>query len=137
MDHMFLVVPAADDEVIDQGKSCLAVPDGPVHVALERRPCISQAKGPPLVLEQAEGGDDGGLLHILWVDRVLMVPLSKVNIGEHHASGCLGGEVQHVWQQVDIRLCQEVEPLGISAGSPDPICLPHHVKCLDKEEVER
>jgi hypothetical protein len=49
------VVLAADDNVINPGKSCLAVPDGPVHMELERQPCISQAKGHPAVLEQVEG----------------------------------------------------------------------------------
>ncbi len=61
MDYVLLVVPAADDNVVDPDKSCTAVSGGPVHVVLERGPCISQAKGHPLVLEQAEGGSDGGL----------------------------------------------------------------------------
>jgi len=39
-----------------------------------------------------KGGGEGILLHVLWVDRNL-VPLLKVNLGEHRASGCLGGEV--------------------------------------------
>jgi hypothetical protein len=76
MDHMLLVVPAADDDVVNPGKGYLAIPDGPVHVVLEGRPCISQAKGHPLVLKKAKGGGDGGLLHVLWVDRDLIVPLS-------------------------------------------------------------
>ncbi len=59
MDNVLLVVPAVDDNVIDPGKGCMAVPDGPVHVFLERWPCISQSKGHPLVLEQAEGGGTG------------------------------------------------------------------------------
>jgi hypothetical protein len=91
---MLLVVPAADDDVINPCKGCLAVQDDPVHVVLEGWPCISQAKGHPLVLEQAKGGGEGGLLHVLWVDRDLVVPLSKVDLGEHRASGSLGGEVQ-------------------------------------------
>jgi hypothetical protein len=53
------MVPAADNNVVDPGKGCMAVPDCPVQVLLERLPCISQAKGHPLVLEQAEGGGTG------------------------------------------------------------------------------
>jgi hypothetical protein len=78
VDHVLLVPPAA--VVVHPGKRCLKVPDGPVHVLLKRWPCISQAKGHLLVPEQAEGGGDGGLLHVLWVDRDLMVPLPQVNL---------------------------------------------------------
>jgi hypothetical protein len=53
--HMLLVVPAADDDVVHPGKCCLTVLNGPVHVLV-------------LVIEQAEGAGDGGLLHILRVD---------------------------------------------------------------------
>jgi hypothetical protein len=59
-----------------------------------------------------------------------------VNLGEHRASGRLGIKVLHVWQQVDIRLCQEVELPEISTGPPAPIHLPHHVKWAGPENVE-
>jgi hypothetical protein len=90
VDNVLRVVPAADDDVVNPGKGCLAVPEGPVHMVLERWPCISQAKGHPLVLDQAKGGGDGGLLDVVRVDGYLMVPLSQVNLGENRASGRLG-----------------------------------------------
>ncbi len=34
-----------------------------------------------------KGGGEGILLHVLWVDRNLVVPLLKVDLGEHRASG--------------------------------------------------
>jgi len=64
MAWMLLVDPTADDYVIYPGKSCLEVSDGPL-VPLKGGTCIPQAKGHPLLLRQAEGDDDGGLLHIL------------------------------------------------------------------------
>jgi hypothetical protein len=33
MDNVLLVVPAADVNVVDPGKGCMAVPDGPPYVA--------------------------------------------------------------------------------------------------------
>jgi hypothetical protein len=45
-------------------------------------------------------------------DRDLMIPLPKVNLGEHWASGRLGGEVQQVWQRIDIRLRHRESPQG-------------------------
>jgi len=44
VDYLFLLVPAACDDVVNPGKSCMAIPDGPVHVLLEGWPCISEAK---------------------------------------------------------------------------------------------
>jgi hypothetical protein len=35
MDHVILVVPAADDDVVDPGKGGLTVSDGSDHVPLE------------------------------------------------------------------------------------------------------
>jgi hypothetical protein len=35
VDYVLLVAPAADDDVVHACKSCLAVHDGPVHMALE------------------------------------------------------------------------------------------------------
>ncbi len=66
------------DYIIHPGKGGLAVADGPVYVPLEGRPRIPQTKRHPLVLEQAEGGGDGGLLHICRVYRDLVVPLPQV-----------------------------------------------------------
>ncbi len=66
-----------DDNVIYPSKSCPAIPDGPVHMPLEGVPAVPEAEGNPLVFE---GGGDGGLLHILWVDRDLMITFPKVNV---------------------------------------------------------
>jgi hypothetical protein len=52
---MLLVVPAAYDDVVDPGKSCMAIPDGPVQVLLEGWPFISEAKEHPLYSNRPKG----------------------------------------------------------------------------------
>ncbi len=52
----------------------------------------NHSEGNPLVLKEAEGGGVGGLLHVLWVDRDLMIPFRQVNLGEDHAAGRLSGK---------------------------------------------
>ncbi len=56
MTHVLLVVSAADDKIINPGKSGLAVWNSSVHVSLEGRPRIPQTKRHPLILEQAVVG---------------------------------------------------------------------------------
>ncbi len=106
MDHVLLVVPAADDDVVDPGKRRLSVSNSPVHVPLEGGPRIPQTKRHPLVLEQAEGGGDAGLLHVFRVDWDLMIPLPQVDLGENRAAGRLGGEVE-----------QKIDPVITSYGN--------------------
>ncbi len=77
MDHVLLVIPAAYDYIIHPGKGGLAVADGPVYVPLEGRPRIPQTKRHPLVLEQAEGGGDGGLLHVAGFTGIWWYPFLK------------------------------------------------------------
>jgi hypothetical protein len=86
VDNVLLMVPAADDDVIHPGKGGVAVPNSSIHVPLEGWPRVPQTKRHPLILEQAEGGGDGCLLHICRIHR-----------GAHHrqkfvqqaAVGCL------------------------------------------------
>jgi hypothetical protein len=99
MAYVLLMVPAADDNVVHPGKSCVAISDGPVHVLLEGWSLVSEVTGHPLVLEKAEGRSS----HILLVDRNLMVPFLQVNLGENCAAGHLGGKIQHVGQRVTSR----------------------------------
>ncbi len=57
VDHVLLVVPAADDNIIHPVKGGLAVSDSPVHVPLEGWPRIRQAGGyrlPSSVLDSAD-----------------------------------------------------------------------------------
>ncbi len=128
MDKVLLVAPAAYDEVVDPGKGCIAVPDGPVHVSLERWPFISRPQGILLYSNRPKGVVmavfcmSSGLTGIWWY------PLPQVNLGEDCAASRLGAEVQHVGQRVDIRLCHQVGPAEISPGMPAAICLLHHVK---------
>jgi hypothetical protein len=68
MDHVLLVVSAADDDVVYPGKGSLTVLNSSVHVPLKGGARIPQIKRHLLVLEQDEGGDDGNLLHVLRVD---------------------------------------------------------------------
>jgi hypothetical protein len=63
VDHVLLVISAADDNIIHPGKGGLAVSNRSVHVPLEGWPGIPQTKRHPLILEQAEGG---GLTGIWW-----------------------------------------------------------------------
>ncbi len=127
MDNVLHVVPAADDDIIHPGKGGLAVSNSPVYMSLEGRPRIPQTKGHLLVLEQAEGGGDGGLLHVGWIHLDLVVPLPQVNLGEDGAARRLGGEVQHVGERVHIRLCDQVRPPEVPARPPASVRLPHHV----------
>ncbi len=65
--------------IIRAGKGCAEVSDGPVHMPLEGWPLVSEATRHPLVFKHAEGGCDG-FLHILWVNRDLMMPFLHVNL---------------------------------------------------------
>jgi hypothetical protein len=49
-----------------------------VHEPLKRLCCICQTEWHKQIFEQAEGGDDGGLLHVLGRHGDLMVPFNKV-----------------------------------------------------------
>jgi hypothetical protein len=53
-------------------------------------------KGILLYSKRLKGVNYGGLLHILWVDRNLMIPFPQVNLGEDRATSGLGSEIQHV-----------------------------------------
>jgi hypothetical protein len=77
VDHMLLVIPAADDDIIHPGKGGLAVANGSVHVPLEGWSRVPQTKRHPLILEQAEGRGDGGLLYICWIHGDLVVPFLR------------------------------------------------------------
>ncbi len=56
VDLVFLVRPAADDNVIYPCKNSLTVPDGPVHKLMERHCSIPQPKRHPHIIKEAEGG---------------------------------------------------------------------------------
>ena len=86
MDNVLLVVPAADDNIVHPGKGGLAVSNSSIHVPLKGWPRIPQTKRHPLVLEQAKGGGDGGLLHVCRVHRDLVVPLPQVDLGSWRRS---------------------------------------------------
>ncbi len=137
VDNVLLMVPAEDDNIIRPGKGGLAVSNSPVHVPLEGQPRIPQTKRHPLVLEQAEGGGYGGLLHVRRIHRDLVVPLPKVDLGEDGAARRLGGEVQHVGKRVHIWLCNQVQPPEIPARPPAPVRLPTMCRGLDQGDVER
>jgi hypothetical protein len=64
MAYMLLMGPTVDDNVVHSSKSCLAILDGPIHVQLEGCPGVLETEGHFLVLEEAKGGGDGGLLHV-------------------------------------------------------------------------
>ena len=127
VDNVLLVVPAADDDIIHPGKGGLAVSNSSVHVPLEGWPRIPQTKRHPLILEQAEGGGDGCLLHVRRIHRDLVVPLPQVDLGEDGAARRLGGEIQHVGKWVYVWLCNQVQPPEIPAWPPATVRLPHHV----------
>jgi hypothetical protein len=84
VDNVLLVVPAADDDVVNPGKGGLAVSNSSIHVPLEGWAHFPQTKRHPLILEQAEGGGDGG--HICRIYRDLVVPLPQVDLGENSAA---------------------------------------------------
>jgi hypothetical protein len=75
---------------------------------------------------RVEGVGEGGLLHVLWVERDLMVHLTKVNHGEDCTAACLGGKIQHVRQRVDIQPCYQDEPVKVATGMPSAIRVLHH-----------
>jgi hypothetical protein len=137
VDNVLLVVSAADDDVIHPGKSCLEVSNSFIHVPLEGWPRIPQTKRHPLKLKQDEGGGDGGLLHICWIHRDLVVPLPQVDLGEDGAARRLGGEVQHVGERVHIWLCNQVQPPKTPHGRQLPSPFFTMCKGLDQGDVER
>jgi hypothetical protein len=55
-------------------------------VPLEGWARIPQTKRHSLILEQAKGSGDGCLLHVLWIDWDLVVPLPQVDLGENSAA---------------------------------------------------
>jgi hypothetical protein len=126
VDHVLLVISAADDNIIHPGKGGLAVLNSSVHVPLEGWPRVPQTKRHPFILEQAEGGG-GGLLYVFRINRDLVVPLPQVYLGEDGSARRLGGEVQHVEERIHIWLCNQVQPPKIPARPPAPVRLLHHV----------
>jgi hypothetical protein len=91
--HVLPVGLAADDDVIHPGKSYLAVSDGPVQTPLRYR-----GKSESILLYS-----NSGLLHVLWADRDLMVPLLQVNPGEDCTTDLLGGKIQDVGKRIYVR----------------------------------
>ncbi len=65
-------------------------------------PAFLRPKGIRLYSNRPKRGGGGCLLHILWVDRDLVVALPQINLGKNGAPGHLGGEIQHVGQWVNI-----------------------------------
>jgi hypothetical protein len=94
---------------------------------LERRTGVPEAKGHPLVLEEAKGGGDSGLLHVRWVDRNLVVAHPQVSVGKNCVTRHLRCKIKHLGQQVVIRCSHQVEA-KIAARTPTAVGLPHHVK---------
>jgi hypothetical protein len=77
VDHVLLVVSAADDNIVNPGKGGLTVSNSSVHVPLEGRSRIPQTKRHPLILEQAEWGGDCCLLHVLRIDWIWWYPFLR------------------------------------------------------------
>ncbi len=50
-----------------------------------------------------------------------MILFPQVNLRDDRAASCLGGEIQHVGQRVDI--CYKVEAAKVTAGMPADIRL--------------
>ncbi len=136
MDNVLLVVSAADDDVIHPGKSGLAVSNSSIHVPLEGWTRVPQTKRHPLLLEQAEGGGDGGLLYICRIHRDLVLPLPQVDLGEDGAAHCLGGEVQYVGEPVHIWLGCWFGRLKSPHGRQLPSAFFTMCKGLDQGDVE-
>jgi hypothetical protein len=60
----------------------------------------------------------------------------QVNLGENRAAGCLGGEIQHVGQRVDIRLRYQVEQAKVAAGKPASIRLQTTASPLETSRIQ-
>ncbi len=58
------MVHTAHQDVVHKSKSCIPVPEGLVHVALDRSHHIPQTKRQPLVVKQTKGSGDGCLENI-------------------------------------------------------------------------
>jgi hypothetical protein len=59
-------------------------------------PVFLRPKGILLYSQRLKGVNDIGLLHILWVDRDLMISFPQVNLGEDRATSGRGNEIQHM-----------------------------------------
>jgi hypothetical protein len=73
---MLLQSVAGNEVIIQVRKNEREVAKQLVHEALEGLSCICQTEGHKQILEQAEGGDDGGLLDVLSGHGDLMVPFN-------------------------------------------------------------
>ena len=71
-----------------------------VHQPLEGRPRIPQTKRHADELKQSEGGDDGSLGDVVGKHLDLIVPLHKVEGGEHVGAGHVIRKISNVWNGV-------------------------------------
>jgi hypothetical protein len=65
-------------------------------------------------------------LHVIWVDRDLMIPLLQVNPGEDYTANRLGGKILQVGKRIYVRPCYQVKLMKVAAGMPAAVHLLHN-----------
>ena len=103
MIHMRREILGEDKDVIHVDKAESKITQNLIHKALERVSSISEAKGHAKQFEHPIGGDDGGLLDVLWRNWHLVVTFLEVQLGEHRRSFNPRGKIDDVGERIRIR----------------------------------
>ena len=93
-----------------------------------KRTHILQAKRHSNKLEQAERRDDCGLWNVIRKHLDLVVPLHKVEGGEHVGAGHVIRKILNVWNRVLVWNSSIVNSAKISTGVPRTIRFRHHMQ---------
>ena len=125
---MLDVVFAGHLQIILVGEAELQLVLHPVDLALESVAGVPQAERNAGVLKHPKRSGDRRLANVVRMNLNLMVPFAEVYLGKNRTTGDDVGEIKHVRQQVQIRLCNQIEPPEIAAWSPAAVRLLHHVK---------
>ena len=107
-----------------------------IHHVLKGVTSVSESKGHPQKLENSKGSDDSSLLNVLRGHRNLIIPLLKVQLGEHSCTRYPGGEVSDIQKRILIRNPHIIQPPIISTRPPSSLLLTNHVEGEDQGCVE-
>ena len=102
-DHMRGEVLGEDKDVIHIDKAEGKITQNLIHEALEHVTSIPDAKRNAKKFEHPKGGDDGGLLDILWRNWHLIESFLKVQFGKHFKTVNPQGKIGDVGERIAIR----------------------------------
>ena len=127
MSLVFIRIFREDEDVVDVHpyKDSQMVWKYIIHDPLERRWCITEAKGHNNPLEGAKLGVEGGFLDIFVLDSDLVESINKVDLRKYGGSPQCTQDALDQWQRIPILYSSRIPRLVVDAHAPFTIRFLH------------